>query len=383
MAIYETTLDDAVEETNASDLPDETKAAINFTLQERSAGGAEPLQVVNLGAGDDVPAGLAENPAADKYGLPTGNYTGLVGAARSALEQAGVTTLSGGDPTLIALGNIAGTKTFVLGSGNDIMSLIGSMGEPGAVSPAQIGEGVVTIQAGDGDDTILTDGTTDYVQDSAGNDIALTGSGDDTIEFGSGNDTIDGGSGFDVGTLIGGTGFAFSFDADSNTLTITTGTGATHELLNVNYVASNQAEANDFASGVVVMVSADADSNTATLYQVALGRRPDEAGYEFWLNENAGSDMSEMDLAVMQANQFVASEEFQSATEGMSQTDVINMLYQNAFGRDADPAGLAFYLGELEAGNKDIADIVADFLFSDELADSDMYGWIIQDGDIV
>ncbi|TRU96462.1 MAG: DUF4214 domain-containing protein [Microcystis wesenbergii Mw_QC_S_20081001_S30D] len=82
------------------------------------------------------------------------------------------------------------------------------------------------------------------------------------------------------------------------------------------------------------------------LYVIYFNRSPDPAGLAFWQSQ---------DVTIEQmAAEFGASPEakalypFLAAPTLANPTEFINEIYQNAFGRDADEAGLEFWLGVLE-----------------------------------
>jgi Ca2+-binding RTX toxin-like protein len=82
------------------------------------------------------------------------------------------------------------------------------------------------------------------------------------------------------------------------------------------------------------------------LYVIYFNRSPDPAGLAFWQSQDVTIDEI--------AAQFGASPEakalypFLAAPTLANPTEFINEIYQNAFGRDADEAGLEFWLGGLE-----------------------------------
>jgi Ca2+-binding RTX toxin-like protein len=82
------------------------------------------------------------------------------------------------------------------------------------------------------------------------------------------------------------------------------------------------------------------------LYVIYFNRSPDPAGLAFWQSQDVTIDEI--------AAQFGASPEakalypFLAAPTLANPTEFINEIYQNAFGRDADEAGLEFWLGVLE-----------------------------------
>lgn len=83
------------------------------------------------------------------------------------------------------------------------------------------------------------------------------------------------------------------------------------------------------------------------LYIAFYGRPADAAGQEYWADEleAAGGDLSAI------INAFASSEEYQRNYGDLEAAELVNALYQQILGRDAEEAGLDFYVGELADGN--------------------------------
>ncbi len=83
------------------------------------------------------------------------------------------------------------------------------------------------------------------------------------------------------------------------------------------------------------------------LYIAFYGRPADLAGQTYWADEleAANGDLT----AIIDA--FASSEEYDSQYGDLTNEELVNALYQQILGRDAEQAGLDYYVGELEAGN--------------------------------
>ena len=83
------------------------------------------------------------------------------------------------------------------------------------------------------------------------------------------------------------------------------------------------------------------------LYIAFYGRPADAAGQEYWADEleAANGDLSAI------INAFASSEEYQRNYGDLEAADLVNALYQQILGRDAEQAGLDFYVEELAEGN--------------------------------
>jgi Ca2+-binding RTX toxin-like protein len=84
----------------------------------------------------------------------------------------------------------------------------------------------------------------------------------------------------------------------------------------------------------------------ASIYDSALGRLPDGDGLAFWAGQvKAGA------LTLSQVAQgFAASSEFAGATQGMSNAELVDFMYNNTLDRAADGAGRAFWTDQLDHG---------------------------------
>lgn len=82
------------------------------------------------------------------------------------------------------------------------------------------------------------------------------------------------------------------------------------------------------------------------VYQAAFDRTPDTAGLSFWIEEMDGG----LSLTNV-AKGFVASNEFASVYgANASDGDFIERLYQNVLGRDGEAAGIAYWTDQLSQG---------------------------------
>jgi hypothetical protein len=82
------------------------------------------------------------------------------------------------------------------------------------------------------------------------------------------------------------------------------------------------------------------------LYYAALARMPDYAGLQNWSNALAAGALT----LTGAADQFAASPEFGLKYGSLDNTGYVQQLYRNVLGREADPAGLADWVGQLNRG---------------------------------
>jgi methionine-rich copper-binding protein CopC len=101
------------------------------------------------------------------------------------------------------------------------------------------------------------------------------------------------------------------------------------------------------------MASANSLTRIQEVYIAYYGRPADPAGQLFWCLrlDDAGGDLTQV------IDAFGNSAEFDSRFGDFTDEELIDNLFQQAFGRDADDAGMAFYLELLETGEASLADI--------------------------
>lgn len=92
------------------------------------------------------------------------------------------------------------------------------------------------------------------------------------------------------------------------------------------------------------------------LYITYYGRPADPEGLAYWaqrLEDNGGNLGTVMDA-------FGNSVEFDTRFGGLGEQDLIDNLYQQAFGRDAEPEGLNYYADRLASGESSLIDLAQD-----------------------
>ena len=99
------------------------------------------------------------------------------------------------------------------------------------------------------------------------------------------------------------------------------------------------------------------------LYNAAFARFPDSAGLKYWI----GNFSSGIDDERAVASSFLASAEFkQRYGENVSDSIYVNTLYKNVLGRDADTGGLNYWLGQLNTGAETRYEVLLGFSESAE-----------------
>ena len=110
------------------------------------------------------------------------------------------------------------------------------------------------------------------------------------------------------------------------------------------------------------------------LIDVTRASMPDDAGFDWWLNQIA---VGNHELNTMAAG-FIFSEEFIGffdAPDGNSidNDEFVNHMYVNVFGREPDQGGFDFWFGELELGSRTQVDVLVEMTQSNEYVQLTVY----------
>ena len=97
------------------------------------------------------------------------------------------------------------------------------------------------------------------------------------------------------------------------------------------------------------------------LYWAFFLRPPDTGGMQYWL----GKLQTGTTLAAV-AKQFSTSSEFQAKYGSKTNGQFVTLVYQNIFGRNPDPAGLAYWAKKLDTKQKTRGDVMVNFSESTE-----------------
>jgi hypothetical protein len=123
--------------------------------------------------------------------------------------------------------------------------------------------------------------------------------------------------------------------------------GATRADLVADVVGSAEAQSADIGGAAEGVVVANYNMLLAARgYEAALGRSGDVAGLQFHAQNLSNGLLNERSYA----DAFVSSAEFTQRHGSQSNSDFISSLYGNAFGREADADGAAFWNAFLESG---------------------------------
>lgn len=195
-----------------------------------------------------------------------------------------------------------------------------------------------TVDGGLGDDTIVTSSGDDWVVGGAGDDSVSTGEGDDTVVAGNGADTVDGGEGYDVVRLLG-TRDDYSIDIVDGQLVITSNWDAS------NSVTAENVQLVKLSTGTIAVASSEEEATALRLYQGILDQDVDGDTARVWLEaiENGDATVEDMAAAFL--------EDCDSGITGKtSDAQFLDILFDNAMGRDATEAELQRWGNELDNG---------------------------------
>ena len=107
----------------------------------------------------------------------------------------------------------------------------------------------------------------------------------------------------------------------------------------------------------------DVTSKIYRLYNASFSRFPDKAGLKYWINKNKSGENTFRQTA----SSFILSNEFTEAYgQDPSNIDYIRNLYQNVLNRDPDINGQSYWLGKLDEGLEDRAELLIGFSESQE-----------------
>jgi serralysin len=254
---------------------------------------------------------------------------------------------------------------------------------------------------GAGNDTVYDAGEDHLISLGAGNDSFFYFGGNDVVTSGSGTDSADFGdnsiSRYQFST--GDTGQVYVKELTSGALLtlidVEQLSFADRELGTDDILVDiQQANESLIADDSVPLYQSDINAATggtiaadeAQVYRTyfgALNRAPDQGGYEWWLEQKQSGVFDLVEIAA----RFIDSPEFRSlvdedASGDISDTEFLDHVYNGVFGREPDAEGYAWWLDQLETGERSQGDAFAGMTQSDEFvlitADvvSDFWYWM-------
>jgi hypothetical protein len=202
------------------------------------------------------------------------------------------------------------------------------------------------------------------IDGGSGDDTLAGGNGTDTLRGNGGNDRLAGGDGKDM--LDGGAGVdtAVFSGSRANFSVAKTSTGYTITALSGSAGADSLTSIERFAfdDASVGMDFSGVGGQAYRIYQAAFNRTPDLAGLGYWLYYmDRGVSLLEVSAG------FVDSAEFK-ALYGATPTnsEIVARLYQNVLHRAGEAAGLAYWTNILDNKLDSVASVLAQFSESAE-----------------
>lgn len=213
---------------------------------------------------------------------------------------------------------------------------------------------------GVGDDTLLGLGGDDALDGEEQNDLLDGGAGRDVLSGGNGNDTLVGGLGDDTIAGNGGTDTWVTGALRRQVTFAAGGNGSVSGPEGQDFLS--QIEVLRFRDGSLTFDPSAAAAQIDRLYGAAFGRDADPIGLANWV---AALEAGVLPLGRV-AEAFVASAEFGVRFPAIGNAEFVGLLYANTLGRAPDATGLAGWTGVLERGEASRGQVLAGFSESAE-----------------
>ncbi|WP_296258785.1 MULTISPECIES: DUF4214 domain-containing protein [unclassified Pseudomonas] len=173
--------------------------------------------------------------------------------------------------------------------------------------------------------------------------------GNDTFIGSYGNDDFYGYSGIDTYDGNGGIDTVW-YDTGKDTAMITA-TASGYRIITPGKIDTlTNIERVEFGDGSSLALDVQAGQNAGSayrLYQAAFDRKPDTAGLKYWIAEmDKGQSVGQI------AQSFVNSDEFKALNPGQDQNSILNNYYLHVLHRTADDAGLQYWNTQMASGMK-------------------------------
>jgi Ca2+-binding RTX toxin-like protein len=200
------------------------------------------------------------------------------------------------------------------------------------------------------------------------------GGGDDELYGGGGNDAIDGGTGLDLAIFFS-TLENFQIELPSRPAELDAVLFSPHQAYSMVRDLRDDSldtlinvERLAFTDTMLALDTAANENagNAYLLYQAAFDRTPDEAGLGYWIDQMDNGANAVRDLAM----NFILSDEFKRLYgPSPSVTEFMDLIYQNVLNRTPDAPGYAYWLDEFARDSDSIlyrAGILNNFAIGEE-----------------
>lgn len=227
----------------------------------------------------------------------------------------------------------------------------------------------------------LIEGTANSEQltGGAGDDTINANAGNDSITGAAGNDVIDGGTGDDIANFSGNLNtYHLTHSGASYTVQAKTGSDGTDTIKNVETLKFNDFKVNLSIQSLAASAPQANVQRLMELYVAFFNRVPDAEGLAYWIGQmNAGQKTNQ--IAETFYNAGIQYSDLTGFSASMSNTDFINVVYKNVLGRatGADQDGLTYWNGKLSSGAATHGSLVSDILTSAHNFKGDAtWGWV-------
>ena len=323
--------------------------------------GQDTLDLLSFfGVDTTPPSVISFSPATLATGVATSADIVLT-FSEAVKAGTGVINLQNADGSTVASYNIANSGNVSISGSTVTINPTNDL-NAGSTYKLSIPSGAIKDLAGNNFVGTSSYSFTTLVKGVPGGIVGTTGN--DTLNGTAGNDSFNGLAGND--TISGGAGLDTAIYAGKRADFTITAAGANFTVQDKTGAEGtdtvNQVERLQFADMTVALDINSTAGVAYRIYQAAFNRTPDLAGLGYWIGQmDKGQTLGDV------AKSFVASDEFHRLY-GNSPTNeqVINAYYQNVLHRAPDQAGLDYWLGQLASGKDTQATALAGFSESTE-----------------
>lgn len=233
----------------------------------------------------------------------------------------------------------------------------------GSAPPPDPTEGLVMTGTASMDD--LAGGAyNDSLVGIGGNDTLTGGAGKDILDGGTGDDHLRGGAGDDQ--LKGGSGTDHAFFDGPRSAFSVVGNAASATVTGIGNAAGadtlTSVERLVFSDTGIAFDVEGTGGQVYRLYQAAFNRTPDAAGVGFWMaRADTGVSLDAMAAGFMRSAEF--ADLYGAAPDNEA---LVRLLYVNALHREPDAPGVAYWTRILDNGYATAAEVLVDFSESPE-----------------
>jgi len=218
-------------------------------------------------------------------------------------------------------------------------------------------QGATTPATGAQRVVVMGSGNSKVTIGDAKNTTLTLGTGNSTVVTGHGVDTVVAGLG--NSTITGGNSdyTVVKLAAAASNYTVTSNAGHAVVTDNITHKVTDIAKiqyVETAGSDALIFAKSTTEASIATMFQVAFGRTADAAGLNYYYDlAKAGATEKQIADALVKSGEFI--------THGLlDDQSFVNNLYQNTFGRSGETAGINYWLNAMSHGATR-ADIIRSF----------------------